>query len=100
MAREIHSRQALEYGSNRRQSVVKLYVEGGAQDSALERSLCRQAFQKFFAADPSLKGKLPRTVPCGGRDAAYDAFVTAINNPKSGSCRFCWWIARLLFRKD
>jgi hypothetical protein len=64
--------------------VVKLYVEGGAQDSALERSLCRQAFSRFFSADPRLKGKLPRTVPCGGRKAAYDAFVTEARNPKPG----------------
>jgi hypothetical protein len=60
--------------------VVKLYVEGGARDSALERSLCRQAFSRFFSADPRLKGNLPRTVPCGGRKAAYDAFVTEVRN--------------------
>jgi len=59
-------------------------VEGGAQESALERSLCRQAFAQFFSADPRLKGKLPRTVPCGGRKAAYDAFVTAARNPRPG----------------
>jgi hypothetical protein len=64
--------------------VVKLYVEGGTKDSALERSLCRQAFSRFFAGEPGLNGKLPRTVPCGGRKAAYDAFVTAVNNPKPG----------------
>ena len=61
--------------------MVKLYVEGGAQDSALDRSLCRQAFSKFFAA-AGLEGKLPRTVPCGGRKVAYDLFVTAVNNLK------------------
>jgi len=59
-------------------------VEGGAQDSALERSLCRQAFGQFFCSDPRLKGKLPRTVPCGGRKAAYEAFVTEVRNPKPG----------------
>src|SRR5580658_8201552 len=63
--------------------MVKVYVEGGAQDSALERSLCRQAFSRFFSADSRLKGKLPRTVPCGGRKAAFDAFVTAVRNPES-----------------
>jgi hypothetical protein len=68
--------------------VVKLYVEGGAQDSNFERSLCRQAFAQFFAADSRLKGKLPRTVPCGGRKAAYDAFVTEVRNPKSGVLPF------------
>jgi hypothetical protein len=64
--------------------VVKLYVEGGAQDSGFERSLCRRAFSQFFSTDPRLKGKLPRTVPCGGRKAAYDAFVTEVRNPKPG----------------
>jgi hypothetical protein len=64
--------------------VVKLYVEGGARDSALERSLCRQAFSRFFSADPRLNGKLPRTVPCGGRKAAYDAFLTEVRNPTPG----------------
>lgn len=64
--------------------MVKLFVEGGAQDSNLERSLCRKAFSQFFAADARLKGNLPRTVPCGGRKAAYDAFVTAVRNPTVG----------------
>ena len=63
--------------------MVKLYVEGGAPDSSLDRSLCRQAFSKFFTA-AGLEGRLPRTVPCGGRKAAYDAFVTAVNNPRPG----------------
>jgi hypothetical protein len=61
---------------------VVIYVEGGTQYSALEGSLGRKAFHEFFSADPSLKGKLPRTVLCGGRKAAYDAFVTAVRNPK------------------
>jgi len=74
--------------------VVKLFVEGGAQDSNLERSLCRKAFSQFFAADARLKGNLPRTVPCGGRKAAYDAFVTACETRRSACCRFCWWTAR------
>ena len=64
--------------------MVKLYVEGGAQDSSFERERCREAFKKFFSNDPRLKGKLPRTVPCGGRKSAFDAFVTAVRNPASG----------------
>jgi hypothetical protein len=63
-------------------------VEGGAQDSNLERSLCRQAFAHFFSADSRLMGKLPRTVPCGDRKAAYDAFVTEVRNPKPGVLPF------------
>ena len=63
--------------------MVKIYLEGAAQDSALDRSLCRQAFSQFFAA-AGLEAKRPRTVPCGGRKAAYDAFVTAVGNPRLG----------------
>src|SRR5438876_6001956 len=81
MGGEVPARATLEHGPDRREQVVKVYVEGGAQDSALDRSLCRQAFSKFFTA-AGLGGKLPRTVPCGGRKAAYDLFVTAVNNSK------------------
>ena len=61
---------------------VKVYVEGAARHSDLDRSLCREAFSKFFAA-AGLEGKRPRTVPCGGRKQAYDAFVTAVKNAKA-----------------
>jgi hypothetical protein len=63
---------------------VKLHVEGGARNSRLEHEHSRESFKKFFEADPRLKGKLPRTVPCGGRKAAYDAFVTEARNPTPG----------------
>jgi hypothetical protein len=59
-------------------------VEGGARGSSLERDRCRDAFRKFFPSVPRLKGKPPRTVSCGGRKAAYDAFATAVRNPKPG----------------
>jgi hypothetical protein len=61
---------------------VKLYVEGAGQTD-LERSQCRQAFSKFFES-AGLAGKLPRTVPCGGRQSAYDAFITALRSAKAG----------------
>src|SRR6266700_8008904 len=83
MAGEVPTWPTLEHGPDRREQVVKIYVEGGAQDSALDRSLCRRAFSKLFTA-AGLAGKLPRTVPCGGRKAAYDAFVAAVNNPMPG----------------
>jgi len=62
--------------------VARIYVEGAAQDSDYARRQCRRAFQDFFMA-AGLKGKLPRTVPCGGRQSAYDNFVTAVRNPQS-----------------
>ncbi|MHB9025235.1 MAG: DUF4276 family protein [Armatimonadota bacterium] len=58
--------------------MVKVYVEG-AGHTDFERTKCRQAFSTFFAA-AGLTGKRLRTVPCGGRQSAYDAFVTALNN--------------------
>ena len=64
--------------------VAKIYVEGAAQDSDSERTICRKAFKVFFAK-AGLEGKLPGTVPCGGRKRAYDAFVTAVRNPQSGA---------------
>jgi len=61
---------------------VKLYVEGAGQTD-LERTQCRQAFSAFFGS-AGLAGKRPRTVPCGGRQSAYDAFVTAVRTAKTG----------------
>ena len=61
--------------------VVKLYVEG-AGPTDLQRSQCRQAFQAFFKS-LGLAGRLPGTVACGGRQAAYDDFVTAVAANKS-----------------
>jgi hypothetical protein len=84
MVEEIFFGQAVEHGGDRGQSMVKIFVEGGAQDSNLARMLCRQAFSRFFEADPILKNKRPRTVPCEGRKAAYDAFVTEMRNPTPG----------------
>ncbi len=59
---------------------VKLYVEGAAARNDLMRQRCREAFSVFFqAARVTLR---PRTVPCGGRQAAYDAFVNAVSTGK------------------
>jgi hypothetical protein len=64
--------------------VAKIYVEGAAQNSDSDRTHCRKAFKEFFSA-AGLEGKLPQTVPCGGRQRAYDAFVNAVKNPQPGS---------------
>ena len=61
---------------------AKLYVEGAARQSDFDRAVCREAFSAFFAA-AGLERR-PRTVPCGGRKQAYDAFVTAVRNRKPG----------------
>jgi hypothetical protein len=57
-------------------------VEGASQNSDLHRTLCRKAFKEFFAA-AGLGGKLPRIIPCGGRQRAYDGFVTATRSPQT-----------------
>jgi hypothetical protein len=62
--------------------VVKLYVEGAGQ-SDLERSQCRQAFSTFFES-AGLTGRRPRTVACGGRGAAFDAFKAALSGNRAG----------------
>ena len=59
---------------------VKLYVEGAGQTD-LQRQECRAAFSLFFEA-AGLEGKRPRTVPCGGRVHAYEAFKTAVRSRK------------------
>jgi hypothetical protein len=61
---------------------VKLYVEGAAQKTDLERTRCREAFSAFFAT--AGLDRRPRVVPCGGRRFAYDAFVTAVRSARPG----------------
>lgn len=60
---------------------IKLYVEGAAQRNDLQRTQCREAFSMFFKA--AGVAKRPRTVPCGSRQAAYDAFKVAVGSAKS-----------------
>jgi hypothetical protein len=60
---------------------AKLYVEGAGQTD-LERSQCRRAFAAFF--ESAGLTRRPRTVPCGGRGAAYDAFKHAAKAGKQG----------------
>ena len=54
---------------------VKLYVEGGG-DSEQLRSLCRKGFHEFLKK-AGFDNRQPRIVACGGRQQAYDRFVTA-----------------------
>lgn len=61
--------------------MIKLYVEGAAQKNDLERTRCREAFSAFFAA-AGLTMR-PRVVPSGGRQTAYENFVTAIRSSRS-----------------
>lgn len=51
---------------------VKLYIEGGG-DSALQDTLFREGWRKFFE-NAGLKGKMPATFRGGGRNATFDAY--------------------------
>ena len=55
--------------------MVKLYVEGGGDASAL-KTACRKGFTTFIAKAGI--GKRPRVVACGSRQDAYESFCTAI----------------------
>ena len=59
---------------------MKIYVEGGG-DSNLLKTACRRGFSEFVQK-AGLEGKMPSIVACGGRQAAYDAFSTAVANGK------------------
>lgn len=57
--------------------ILKIFVEGGDKgDLATE---CRRAFKAFFE-NAGLRGHLPRVVACGGRNEAFDSFLTAMSN--------------------
>lgn len=57
---------------------VKLYVEGGGE-AAIQDEQCRAGFRMFLEA-AGVAGKMPRIVACGGRNAAFDAFETAMRS--------------------
>ena len=59
-----------------------LYVDGGSRGSA--RSRVRQAFQTFFRK-AGLEGALPRVMPCGNRNDAFDKFTTALGSGDSAA---------------
>jgi Domain of unknown function (DUF4276) len=56
--------------------MVKLFVEGGGDSDALKTE-CRRAFALLLER-AGFKGRMPRIVPCGGRQRAFDQFRTAL----------------------
>ena len=60
---------------------VKVYVEGGGDGKDL-RTRCRKGFSSFFEK-ATLAGRMPKVVACGGRDAAFDKFRTALEARKA-----------------
>lgn len=57
---------------------VKVYVEGGGDGKSLHIK-CREGFRKLFEK-AGFKGRMPATRACGGREAAYDDFKTAVEH--------------------
>ncbi len=57
---------------------VTIYVEGGG-DSKYQHIQCRRGFRKLIEKS-GLAGKMPSIFACGGRNAAFDDFKTAMNS--------------------
>jgi len=55
---------------------VRLYIEGGG-DRPSDKSKCREGFRKLLER-AGFEGRMPSTSACGGRNAAYDSFKTAL----------------------
>lgn len=58
--------------------VMKLFVEGGGDAKTL-RTACREGFTEFLKK-AGLLGYMPRVVPCGSRQNAYDDYCIALRN--------------------
>ena len=58
--------------------MVMVFVEGGG-DQAKLRGRCREGFSKL-AERAGFKGRMPKFVPCGGRDQAFDDFKEALSS--------------------
>lgn len=61
--------------------VMKLFVEGGGDAKTL-RTACREGFTEFLKK-AGLLGYMPRVVPCGSRNNAYDDYCISLRNGES-----------------
>jgi hypothetical protein len=57
---------------------VKIYIEGGGDRNSMHIR-CREGFRKLIE-NAGFSGRMPRTKACGGRIAAFDDFITALNS--------------------
>lgn len=65
-----------------------IYLEGGG-DSRDLHIRCREGFRKLLERC-GYKGRMPRLVACGGRNAAFDAFKTALASAPKNSFLALW----------
>jgi hypothetical protein len=63
---------------------VRIYIEGGGDDNNTKGRL-REGFVKFFGKLLATCDK-PKVIVCGGRDAAFDQWQTAIKTHKDAFC--------------
>ncbi len=64
---------------------VKIYIEGGVQQSSSQDSLFREAWTAFFKkAGLNDLHKMPRSIPCGGRDKAIRDYCIAVRHAEPG----------------
>ena len=56
---------------------VSVFVEGGGDSKELHVR-CREGFSKLIGK-AGFRGRMPRIVACGGRQHAFDMFLTAID---------------------
>jgi hypothetical protein len=63
--------------------MVRVFIEGGGDDSALKTE-CRRAFTRLFEK-AGLQGRMPRPIACGGRTEAFHQFCTALDEGGAGN---------------
>ena len=57
---------------------MKIFVEGGG-DGRESRSVCREGFRRFIITTGKIE-KMPRIVPCGSRNNAFEKYLEAVLN--------------------
>lgn len=63
---------------------VRLYVEGGGDSRALHTE-CRRGFRKLLE-NAGFRERMPAITACGGRNAAFDDFRTAVQGAVGRDC--------------
>lgn len=61
------------------QRAVYIFFEGPPGNTPAARA-CRVAFRNYFTL-LGLKGRLPKLIPCGGRNRAFNQFCNAVKDP-------------------
>ena len=59
---------------------VRTYVEGASKAKSL-KIRCRKAFSDLFR-EAGFENRMPKVLPCGGRNEAFENFCIAIRSPE------------------